>query len=127
MAFLPKAVFGRGGFTFIELLIVIAVLSVLSAVALAQFSEYRKKGYDAIANHDLGTALVGQEALFASTQQYASCVDDGCMTAIPGYRRSQMVSISVTADNSAAEPFYSATTSSSGGTGEVFSFSSDGT
>ena len=44
------------GFTLIELLIVIAIVCILVAVALPQFSAYRKAAYDAAALSDLRNA-----------------------------------------------------------------------
>ena len=38
------------GFTLIELMIVIAIIGILSAIAIPNFLEYRKKGQDAAAN-----------------------------------------------------------------------------
>lgn len=46
-----------GGFTLIELMIVVAIVAVLSAVAIPQFNEYRAKSSDATAKSDVATSI----------------------------------------------------------------------
>jgi type IV pilus assembly protein PilA len=47
----------QAGFSLIELMIVVAIVGVLSAVALPQFNEYRSKSNDASAQADSRNAL----------------------------------------------------------------------
>ena len=64
----------KKGFTLIELLIVVAIIAILAAIAIPQFSQYRIRGYNSAALADLRNARTAEEAFFSDWQAYASTV-----------------------------------------------------
>ena len=64
------------GFTLIELLIVVAIIGILAAIAIPQFSAYRQKAYNSAANSDLKNIKTGYEAFMAETQQYPGGISE---------------------------------------------------
>ena len=62
------------GFTLIELMIVIAIIGILAAIAIPQFSAYRTRSYNSAAQADLRNAATAQEAYQVDNQSYCSAV-----------------------------------------------------
>ena len=58
------------GFTLIELLIVVAIIGILAAIAIPQFSAYRVKAFNSSAESDLRNLKTALEASFTDTQSY---------------------------------------------------------
>ncbi len=60
------------GFTLIELMIVIAIIGILAAIAIPQFSAYRTRSFNSAAQADLRNFATAQEAFFVDNQKYAT-------------------------------------------------------
>jgi len=60
----------RKGFTLIELLIVVAIIGILAAIAIPQFSAYRAKAYNSAAQSDLKNMKTSLESYYADNQVY---------------------------------------------------------
>jgi len=70
------------GFTLIELLIVVAIIGILAAIAIPQFSAYRMRGYNAAANSDVRNAGTAEEALMSDFNGYG--ISSTIVAALPG-------------------------------------------
>ncbi|MSM38206.1 MAG: prepilin-type N-terminal cleavage/methylation domain-containing protein [Geobacter sp.] len=65
-----KKIRNNKGFTLIELLIVVAIIGILAAIAIPQFSSYREKAYHSASTSDLKNIKTGNEAYMADNQEY---------------------------------------------------------
>src|SRR5215210_587983 len=65
----------QDGFTLIELMVVVLIISILAAIALPAFLSQRAKGQDGAAKSDARTMVSGLEACYTELDQYDPCPD----------------------------------------------------
>jgi prepilin-type N-terminal cleavage/methylation domain-containing protein len=72
---------GAGGFTLIELMIVLCILSVLVRIALPSYASIRRESYASQAAGDLNTIRAAAFAQYEATGAYATDAPDGAVPA----------------------------------------------
>ena len=74
------------GFTLTELLVVVAIIGILAAMGLVQYSVFRTRAFDAAARSDLFALVDSEEAFFVGAESYQNCANAGCNhPALPGF------------------------------------------
>ncbi len=82
---------GQKGFTLIELMIVIAIIGILAAIAIPQFTAYRQRGYNASANADVKNAYTAAQAYFSDNPAGTPTLDN-----LKSYGFNQTTDVAVT-------------------------------
>ena len=79
----------KEGFTLVELLIVIAIIAILAAIAIPQFTKYKNKAYDSELSADAKNAYTAAVAYLTDFPN--ATVSDQSMLSAGGYARSANV------------------------------------
>ena len=64
------------GFTLVELMVVVAIIGVLSAVAIPNFKKYQAKSKTSEAKLQLSSIYSAETAFMADADSYATCLND---------------------------------------------------
>ena len=95
-----RKVQGEKGFTLIELLIVIAIIGILAAIAIPQFSAYKNRAYQADAKGNLHNIFLACKAYWADTTSATACTTALVTGTMYGWTKSP--DVTVTAANGEA-------------------------
>ncbi|HJU02352.1 MAG TPA: prepilin-type N-terminal cleavage/methylation domain-containing protein, partial [Actinomycetes bacterium] len=73
----------EGGFTLIELMVVVLIIAILIAIAIPTFLGARTRAQDRAAQASLRNALVAAKSIYTDTQSYATAEAAGLATVEP--------------------------------------------
>lgn len=74
----------ESGFTLIELMIVVAIIGILAAIAIPQFSAYRQRAFNSAAVSDVVNIQKSEAAFFTDWQVFGSSQAGAVATGTPG-------------------------------------------
>ena len=113
-----KTAMGEQGFTLLELIVVVAVLGILMAIAIQQFSLYRSRATDAAMRSDLKNAALAMESYYGEFLDYPASVN---ALRLVGYRNTNGVTLTINVSSPSSFTLNAATPN---GTQPSFTFDS---
>jgi type IV pilus assembly protein PilA len=113
-----KGAAGERGFTLLELIVVVAVLGILAAIAIQQFSLFRSRATDAAMRSDLKNAALAMESYYGEFLDYPSSVS---AIQLVGYRKTSGMTLTI---NVTSPSTFTLTAAMPSGTQPSFTFDS---
>jgi len=83
----------NGGFTLLELIVVVAVLGILVAIAIQQFAIFRSRAVDSAMRSDLKNAALAMESYYGELLEYPASVN---AIQLAGYRKTNGLTMTIT-------------------------------
>ena len=121
-----RKVEGEKGFTWVELLIVIAITSILALIAIPQFGAYKDRTYNIDTKNSLQNLFLACKAYWAENGATGTCTAAGVTNAAFGYTSSATITIADGTDGSKTG-FTATATNSAGGNAAGYGIDSNGT
>lgn len=127
-----KVLKGDKGFTLIELLVVVAIIGILVAIAIPQFSNYKKQANDSAAESDIRNLALSMEAYYASNNAYPATgsiaatgtVDPTSAIGSAGFKKTNNVAVVWTPNTAVTPPTFTLTATHSGGSNKTYTWNS---
>ncbi|MGV7220745.1 MAG: type IV pilin protein [Nitrospinales bacterium] len=86
------------GFTMIELLIVVAIISILAAISIPQYSQYKNRANDADAKSSLHSIFLSCKSYWTDSISTNDCNVAAISTTTYGYVQATRISVSAGGD-----------------------------
>jgi prepilin-type N-terminal cleavage/methylation domain-containing protein len=114
----PKIAINAKGFSLLELLVVVAIIGLLTAIAIPQFSSYRAHAVESQMKSDLKNAALAMDSYFAENKVYPTSV--AAIVGV-GFNQTEGVALTIAVPTAAS---FTITASKPSGTQPSFTFSS---